>query len=134
MNENDDNFEAELRSLRPAPPSPHLKQEIAQQLQPSPRYTTILVAIAAAAALIVLTATLWFTRPVDSPAQPQQPQIVESRPSQDNVLAQLSAWRYHQVARQSPRELIRLLDEQAAQAPAIGGPTPTVHQLLESNS
>ena len=132
-----DPLEQELRSLKPLAPSPQVRGEIDRQLRRPIRWR-IVGGIAAAAAVLSLVAwVVWRDQP--DPTMPV-PRLVETQ--HDSPLTypsrgpDVTAWRYHLVARESPDQLMRLLDQQAAQAPALGGPTPNLNldELLESQS
>lgn len=139
MNDHDDIFEAQLRSLKPLAPSPRVKQAVADHLE-FRKHATWRAAgiISAIAAAILLAVGVWVaSRPQSPQSSPPivetlQPQVDE--PRFDTPASQVTAWHYREAARQSPELLIRLLDQQAANTPGIGGPTPSLAQLLESES
>ena len=139
MNDHDDIFEAQLRSLKPAEPSRRLKQAIAEDLHPRRQTWRKLRLISGIAAAIVVATAVWVATRPQTPAPPSPPMVHTPPPQVEtqrftSPAAEVSAWHYRWAARQSPEHLVHLLDEQAANAPGIAGATPTIDQLLESQS
>ena len=128
-------LEAELRTFKPAPPSPQVHEQVERRL----RRFNWRPHVFAAAATIAVTGGVWLLqRPSPPPHLLTDPIVIQPRAQEPDRLtssaSDVSAWRYHLAARRSPERLVQLLDEQAAASPALGGATPDLQQLLESQS
>jgi len=134
MNEHFDPLEAELAALKPAQPSPALRQRLADKLSggvwvaPRPRSRRIWSTAAAIGGLVAacLTAALLLRHPSAGKSEPESPFAPLEFPvaaAFDDSLP--TVWTYRRALAGPQQELDALLDKHASLAPSNSGRTPT---------
>jgi hypothetical protein len=116
-------IERELQTLRPQAPSPALQDRIRHAIDHPParqRHGFWLAGLAAAAALIAIALILtWHP--------PQQPAPIVDLPIHPSPSdSQPTLWVYRKANDRSPQELERLLDQHSRSMGQIGSPTPVI--------
>ena|SRR5437762_3157452 len=133
MNEHDA-FEAELSALKPQPPSPELRQRVANKLKVvdpvsvhtrSRRISYSGAVVVGLVAACVIAALLPRTQPIGKP-QPESTFDTTELPVAAAFNDALpTVWTYQRALAGPPQELEALLDQHAALASPTGGQTPT---------
>lgn len=144
MNDADKSFEAELRSLQPQPPTPALKQQIANSLSRGPQAAGIPAPLSprgrgaggqgatrsrrpiVAIGLLTIATAACIAIVILLPPKQNPEHIVEQPPAANAPIQPLVAaafddklptlWSYRQALRQSPAAAEALLDQHAAQS------------------